>query len=289
MSTTPKVLIFFHIAKTAGTTLSNILGRNYADDASISINYAEQLAELEHFKQLPACERAKIRYFHSHMMPFGIHQYLPPSFYVVMLRDPVERVISEYYYIRRYQGHPLHQKITTDNISLAEYVTSGINPAAAGNGQTRLLSGIPGVDWATGGGPVSEAVLRQSQENIKKFVALVGFTEKFDESLILLKQLLGWKNTDLLYQKQNVTIGRPKQRDIPTATIKLIEQYNTLDIELYQTALAQFDRTIAAQGPSFAMELEAFRLWNKLYNRLYEHRRIAVPIKQMFLGTRKNK
>ena len=42
--------------------------------------------------------------FKGHM-PFGIHKRLPQDYtYITFLRDPIERVVSAYYFARNYPG-----------------------------------------------------------------------------------------------------------------------------------------------------------------------------------------
>ena len=89
-------LIFFHIAKTAGTTLHAILERNFPADTVVSMNYGADPLCVEEFRHLSDGRKAQIKYLHAHMVPFGIHTLLPASKYIVLLRNPVDRVLSEY-------------------------------------------------------------------------------------------------------------------------------------------------------------------------------------------------
>lgn len=281
-----KLLIFFHIAKTAGTTLHSILTRNFQDNEIISLNYGLNPECLTEFKNLSEDKKFKTRYLHAHMTPFGIHKYLPSSNYdyVVLLRDPIDRVISEYFYICREKDHPLHQTFIDKNITLLDYVTSDISLAAVQNGQTRILSGIKGVDWATGCGPVSHDTLDKAKENLQDHFTLVGLTEQFDEFLILLKRKLGWKTHHLLYQKKNVTSNRPHKQGVPRQVLRLIEQNNELDIELYEFAKQRFNDLIATQDIFFKKELKVFQTWNRAYNQTLKIRASLRPVKRLLIS-----
>jgi hypothetical protein len=276
-----QILIFFHIAKTAGTTLHQILRRNFPDDAMISMNYGANAGYVDELKYLSAERKAKIKYLHAHMMPLSIREYLPSSIAIALLRDPVDRVISEYFYICQAQAHPLHAQFVSHNTSLYDYITTGISPAAVQSGQTRLLSGIQGVDWATGAGPLSRDVLETAKKNLQNKFVLVGFTERFDETLVLLKHILGWKNANLLYRKHNVSQNRLPRQHIPGTVLKLIEQYNEFDIELYHFAERQFNQLIAEKGFSFNTELQLFRTYNKSYNQAHKIKELFRSMKQL--------
>ena len=93
--------------------------------------------------------------------------------------------------------------------------------------------------------------------------AVVGIAEEFDRSLILIKRILGWRNP--FYTKQNVSRGRALKEDLAPETLRVIEAYNALDIELYRYAKQLFEENIRSQGPSFEKELQAFRMLNDTY------------------------
>ena len=45
---------------------------------------------------------------------FGLHDYLPGEcIYVTFLRDPVERVVSEYNFVRQVSDHEAHNEVVS--------------------------------------------------------------------------------------------------------------------------------------------------------------------------------
>ena len=262
-----KTLIFFHIAKTAGFTLDMIIRRQFPQDSIYSINPGANLNSVDEFKSLPTERGAKTRYLHAHLVPFGIHELLPqPPIYITLLRNPVERVISRYFHVLRDPNNPLHH--AAKNLSLQDFVTSGVLSADGQNGQTRVISGVRGIDWVTASGPLSHDILEIAKTNLREHFLLIGISERFDESLILLKRALGWRTKDILYVKQNVGRNRPPIDEIDNDTLKLIERYNELDIELYAWAKQIFEEQICQQDSSFRSELQTFRVCNKIYGRI---------------------
>ena len=73
---------------------------------------------------------------------FEIHREIPQSTgYFTMLRDPVDRIISNYYYVLRAKDHRLHQRINAEKMSLADYVTSKLNSQLEAAMMHAVLSG----------------------------------------------------------------------------------------------------------------------------------------------------
>ncbi len=91
------------------------------------------------FKKLPESAKRRSKLILGHIS-FGLHEFLPQPFtYITFLRDPVERIISLFYFIRRVPGHPYYSSIVSSNMSLEEFVGSGISKEVD-NVQTRLLT-----------------------------------------------------------------------------------------------------------------------------------------------------
>ncbi|MCK5057140.1 MAG: sulfotransferase family 2 domain-containing protein [Candidatus Aminicenantes bacterium] len=254
-----RTTIFLHVAKTAGTTLNQVLGREYADILSFYIP-KESESHFEDFKNRLKNENAALIRGH---FEFGWHYFLSRPFtYFTILRDPVERVISEYFYILRSPGHPLFSHVAKKNVSLVDFVKKWNAP----NLQTKKISGTT---FAKNSG-VSQDVevnadnmLKMAKENLNKHFAVVGLTERFDETLILFKREFGWDWP--FYIRDNVTKDKVAGEDIPSSTIDIIKEYNRLDIELYEYAKKCFTEQIDSQGQSFYDEVEKFKELNKIH------------------------
>jgi hypothetical protein len=265
MSTSPlthgaighRSLIFLHIPKTAGITLYRIIEKQYPPSAIFNIGTPRsRRASAEDLAKIPEARRNKIRCLQGHMI-FGLHSYLlQPCTYITFLRDPVDRIISHYYYVLNNAQHYLHEQVTSRRMSLSDYVSSGITPELT-DGQTRLLAG--------NAENLDRDMLQSAQRNLREHFAVVGLTERFDESLVLMKRRLGWRN--VFYTKENVTRGRAPKSAIPQSIISQIEQSNEKDIQLYTFARRLFEEALQAEGPSFQSEVENFRSKNKVYGK----------------------
>lgn len=261
--TQEKSLIFLHIPSTAGVTLSWIIRRQFPQNATIGMNIESDPECIDEFKHLPEKRRAEIRYLGGHI-PFGLHEYLPcPSTYITILREPVDRVISHYYHVLRTPRHPFYDE--SKNMSLQDYVSSGIFSDLS-NGQTRWISGVTEVGVLPTSRPLPTETLEIAKRNLQEHFTVVMLTERFDESLILLKRALGWRTRNILYTKHHVGRNRPPKDEIASDTLKLIERYNELDIQLYEFAKQMFEERISQQDSSFRRDLQTFELCNKVYS-----------------------
>lgn len=261
----PQMLAFLHIPKTAGITLAKLLEREYGFGSVFLIQPGPLLSgSVDRFLNMNDQERKKIRVVWGHFY-FGIHSLLQrPCTYITILRDPIERVISHYYYVRRMPAHEEYP--FARNLGLEEFVATGISKTID-NGQVRQLCGVPEAALGPRLESVSDDWLQQARNNLRDHFAVVGLTEEFDKTCLLLKHQFGWKNT--FHYSANATGDRPQQDDVDASVIKLIRERNQHDCELYEYARQLFNAQLAKEPDTFNAELEAFRRKNRSYGRAY--------------------
>lgn len=237
--------------------MQQVIRRQY--EANEGIIYDKQ--QIESFFRLSEQERQQIKIFMGHFS-FGLHvdRYLArPTTYLTILRRPVDRVISTYFYILRKPGHTHHQ--TTIRLSLYDFVRNGVSPVGIDNGMTRLLCGIEDVS-SVPFGSCTEAMLESAKNNLSQYFSVVGLTDRFDETVILLNKLYGWHP---FYIKDNVSRSRPSAPPPSAETIELIKTYNKLDIQLYDYAMGLFEKQLHTHVPDLDVELKKFRFLNSIY------------------------
>lgn len=202
-----KINCFLHIPKTGGQTLWHVLKQQ---------NETYLVLHGEYFRQF---ER--------------------PYTYFTMIRDPIDRVISTYFYISSYERDPLHKQVKKmsieDFVDYIQYAEDkkvfSINDLKS----LRLRTSNLATRYISGGNPTD---LQKAEENLKNHFSVIGLTEKFPESLFFLKKTYNWPNFTL--KKRNITYGRKKIEEIPLEIINKIAAVNRFDIQLYEKVKAEF-------------------------------------------------
>ena len=97
---------------------------------------------------------------------------------------------------------------------------------------------------------------------MNEYFSIVGITQHFDESVMLMRRLFRWKLP--FYVRRNVVKNRPFKKNIPKEILSIIEKRNMLDLELYKYAEDRLESLIKQQGLSFKIEIEIFKLLNVL-------------------------
>jgi hypothetical protein len=244
------MLLFLHIPKAAGSTLNKIIERQYPARSIYKIDTEEPQRSMDEFKALPPTAKAQLKVLLGHM-PFGFHQYFTqPTTYITILRDPVDRIVSMYFYILRHKKHYLHKELTSRNISLEEFVSEGYSPETE-NGMVKAIS----ANFTPWGG-ATRADLETALANVEKHFSVVGISERFDETLWLMKKRFGWRFP--YYLKENVTPERPAKERISPEALQTIQKNNLLDQELYDYAQQRLTREVQQHGPGFHDEIARF-------------------------------
>ena len=234
--TPEEAIIFLHLPKTAGTTVNRLIEWEYRLTEMYSIDPVLFEWSAAHLRKLSPQRLKRIRIFKGHML-YGLHKALPqPATYITVLRDPVDRVISSYYFMRSYKLHPLYWKLRRENWSLEDFVRN----SPRDNVQSKIVAGA---DYTP---PCTREIVEQAKHNLRHHFTVVGLSERLEESLALMKLRFGWKLSS--YSSFNVTRARPKKRDLPEATIDLIRQKNAFDIELYECAQEIFENAVGANA-----------------------------------------
>lgn len=248
--------IFLHVPKTGGSTLVEILHRQYADVGYVWVRPGTSFGDAR--RQVVEAQGTRFALVHGHV-PFGIHESLTRrARYFTLLRDPVDRAISHYFFAKSHPEHRLYKEIAEKGMTLHDYVTSGVTGELA-NGQTAMLAGLER-DAPSG----DSSLLRQARENIETAFAAVGVTEDFDRTIVLFKLKLGWKRS-LVYKSINVTAARPSAAAVEPKTIDAIRAQNELDDALYRFVRERLDMEVEDAKMAANRELRRLRVGKALY------------------------
>ena len=265
--------VFLHIPKTGGVTLRGALRQKYPGRV-ITLHSPREPARVG---QLPLAERRSARILTGHL-PHGVDRYMPQGCdYITMLREPVARAVSTYHHVLDHPQHWFHEEVVRNEMGLEDFVEAVAGPMD--NLQTRLLSGrVEGelVTRAPGQVEVTRLgteVLNRARANLDRFL-VVGLTERFDESVILVRRALGWRLP--MYAKRNAARGQRRPPPSDRAS-ELISERDRLDMALYEHAQRVLAAAIEREGLSFPREVAAFRVLNRIPNAVGP--RVPAPLR----------
>lgn len=260
-NTMAETLIFLHIPKTGGTTLRGIIDRQYKPGEFLIIEGARSGNFPRRVREITEERLKSVKIMAGHM-DVGIHEYLPCSAtYFTLLRDPIDRLISLYYFIKRKPADPHHQLLNESNMSLKDFVLSGMR-INFNNGQARMIAGANYID--TEYGKCSREMLEAAKENLHKYFSFVGTTEQFDESVMLLRKKLNW-DLPIYGRQENVAKVRIAVEKLPKETLEVMLELNQIDIELHKYAGEILQGLIAKEPDSFLTEIKEFKTKNNMY------------------------
>lgn len=208
-------LISLHIPKTAGTSFRNILKAVYGDEEVVRFDMNENgtfLNEQPYTKStLP-----RVRVIHGHFIFKSLRKefQIPDDCKIITwVRNPVDRVISNYYYLESRLKDILNEEKRNLNIlvkmqrTLLEYARAEINR----NRQAKFLNGTVPDDFD-----------------------FIGIHEFFNEEVVRLSRVLQWKTIpEVLYHNKTET-DKP---EIQEEVIHEILELNKEDTAIYENAL----------------------------------------------------
>lgn len=247
---------FLHIPKTAGTTLNRIFSAKYSEKEICSVYSRE---ENDSFAALVSDDLEQIKLVQGHIFVHDFDSFFTGPFgkkTFTFLRDPVSRVVSEYNFLLNWPKSQLYAYLNDSEISLTDYVTS-MSPELVYRGKNQMTRSLCG-----DGDSSPEAMLERAKHNLQRML-FFGITEKFDESLLILKDLMDLEN--IFYERSNV---RKKKSKVTEQELVVIREYNELDIKLYSFARELFKQRVDDLGDDFKQVVSRFKIMNDSYQRI---------------------
>jgi hypothetical protein len=217
-------------------------------------------ARLDRLAVLSPSQRAQVRFFAAHA-GFGLRDRLPDDLrataeYITVLRDPVARVISTYHHLRAEGRLP-------PDMNLRNYVDQRkhFGLFKFDNCLTRYLAGVRGEAIDVPAHRMTRDMLDLARQRLESELWWFGLTERFDESVLMLADRLGWRRPR--YVSARVTPRIPGDLPPDSALLTRIREMNALDLELYEYASRLLDeRLSAARDAEFMTRLARFRRRN---------------------------
>lgn len=248
-------LIFLHVPKTAGVSVTQALRRCVPE--AFTLAGPEDLSAFRLFSEMPPERQRNMRLIYGHM-PYGIHEKLHGDWrYLIILRNPLARIMSAYRYYRKYRNSYLHDFIAERNINFKQYVLGGMD-RSVDNLQTRYLSGDPTI--FEGGrrfiGGVDDSVFAAASRHLSDPKAIAGTTGDLDATMTLLGIEMGYQP----YVTETLNIsGGQELAEWDAETLAAACLHNRYDIALYRLAQHRMERGIAEAGNGYSENLLLYR------------------------------
>jgi hypothetical protein len=227
-------LCFLHIGKTAGTSVQHALFETMHGTAILH-------ESLQNFDMVSAAEIAINDLVIGHFCYQHVAKLRADRFLMTFLRDPVERVISNYHFLR--SGSPI-SKYSRRAISAAKALTLSEflrcdEPSVrmvTENFQAKALAFDIRPEHRSAIGDLHSDAAR----NLSAF-DFVGIVEYFTESIMALSDAIG---REVPVKTLNATEGRSSASPVAPADLDLIRRLNAVDIALYTAAKTRFEQTV---------------------------------------------
>jgi hypothetical protein len=270
LSGVSEVILFNHIPKTAGSTIKHVLWRAVGSDRVL-----HSLAHGAHRERIAVITAQLDRdldgpYAVVSHVGCGVERWLPrrhiyPAF--TFLRDPEQRVVSRYWH---YRAAPHRAGDAERLMSLEEWVER--KTLHSFNAQTAFLGGL----WARHhleGVPFErsqfdERLLAEAKRNLESHL-VVGLTERFDETLLLLRGAFGWPLRKTAYRRANSGPAPRRRASLSAGERAAVLASNELDADLYRFGRELFESRLAARMSDRDRRLRSFRRLNRAYGRVF--------------------
>lgn len=242
------------MGRTGGYFLTSML------DASLP-SYAHEYYDLKEdiwnkFRYLKKEDLNPIKIISGHGVQFGTHHYIKAHCeYISVLRDPVDRVISQYFAYMTDPQYVMHENFKAQNLTIEEY--SERNP----NLQTKQLFGWPYYY----GSEIDDWTDDQIVEFIDTRYTLLGTTERAFEFLHVLGKYVGIKEyaLDCNFRQNN---KRKRLDEIPDSVKEEVKSHNRLDYLLYELAERKLNNELAKLSEKEKMACSIHTKRTKLFD-----------------------
>jgi hypothetical protein len=249
---------FVHIEKTAGSTLNLILRRSFGTrHCDIRLPLAKRRNDdRDHKVQVAAEDLRRVRRLYRNLRgiaghnvkPYAdLHKECPELQFFTVLRDPAARFRS--HFLNRAPGHT------------REAFDRWTSEAWVQNWQTKMIAGEPNAQKAI--------------DLISTRFGFVGLTERFDESLVLMRQWFQEPAFRPEYRAVNQLAQKQRPRDIARKNDDMsyleseairarIREVNAEDQKVYDFVMANvYPRQVASFEGDLASELKALQAKNR--------------------------
>lgn len=254
----PFPIFFIHPPKSGGSTVITFFDLNLGKD-----RFANFVWDREGWGSCRA-KLLETRVGGGHH-PYGMHRTIKhPLRYCTVLRDPLARQISHYWYAASGKNGEVKRGVSVSTaealvqqgvISLDEWVAESL---AGKNLFVHMLSGQS---------VLNENSLAVAQSHLRQHIGTTGLCENMSEFLLRLAAMSGLKLP--FYFEANRTVGTPKgESPLSDAARRKFLEDNRLDYELFHDAKGLIEIEVNDAGAVFSNALELVKVIQKEINQL---------------------
>lgn len=234
------MLVFIHINKTGGNTFSHILRSSYG----LRHCQVEPLQSQWAITPFTTHDLQRLRKLYPNLKSIGGHRVFgyvdlednnTECKYFTLMRDPLKRCASRFQFNVQHRGKK--------DLVFEEWIQNDWPRNSA-------------TKWIAGVDDAAEAIRIIQEKNI-----FVGLTERFDESMVLLKRLIA-NDLNISYKRVNVARDNTIKEDLISnqSTRQMLIESQQADLELYKYVEQELYPTYQREyGPSLEADVASYR------------------------------
>jgi hypothetical protein len=236
----PAPLVFLHIPKTAGVSVRSVISANFHADRIAHVMY-EQCESRNHIEAVLKAND----FVHGHFRYELIHDMAHPRRLVTFLRNPVERSLSQYYFLRKHDPQKVRGLMERRCVEIARsHSVEDFFHLDCADVELIIDAQVKSLLTAAQLSSPSASWVECALSNLRGF-DFFGLTERMSESVESMCCDFGWpiaESAPLVNQTERPAADRGLRR-----AVDVISERSAKDLLFYQKAVAIFSEKLKSR------------------------------------------